>query len=171
MGTKRTTRQTETGWIITAFSAMDLALWDLRGKAAKLPTWRLLANTPATVRLRHMLGYSVKPAKASKAAREFYDQGFTHQKWFFMNGPKDGAAGLKQNIELVRALREELGAGATLMFDGIQYVWKSDDVDYAITLAKGMLPYKPHWLEEPLRRRSRRLHASEGRNGNHAGRG
>ena len=68
-----------------------------------------------------------------------------------MNGPADGAEGLKQNIELVRALREELGADAMLMFDGIQYVWKSADLDYAIALAKGILPYKPHWLEEPLR--------------------
>jgi L-alanine-DL-glutamate epimerase-like enolase superfamily enzyme len=58
---------------------------------------------------------------------------------------------LQQNIELVRALREELGVEATLMFDGIQYVWKSADIDYAIALAKGILPYKPHWLEEPLR--------------------
>lgn len=37
------------------------------------------------------------------------------------------------------------------MFDGIQYVWKSADLDYAIALAKGILPYQPHWLEEPLR--------------------
>jgi L-alanine-DL-glutamate epimerase-like enolase superfamily enzyme len=56
----------------------------------------------------------------------------------------------------VRVLREELGAEALLMFDGIQYVWKSaarDAViaDYAIALAKGILPYRPHWLEEPLR--------------------
>ena len=69
-----------------------------------------------------------------------------------MSGPVDGAEGLKQNIELVRAVREEFGPEATLMFDGIQYVWKSVDLaDYAIALAKGILPYKPHWLEEPLR--------------------
>ena len=103
-----------------------------------------------------MLGYSVKPAEARKVARTFFDQGFKRQKWFFMSGPADGAEGLKQNIELVRAVREELGAEAMLMFDGIQYVWKSlgsDRViaDYAITLAKGILPYKPHWLEEPVR--------------------
>ena len=98
-----------------------------------------------------MLGYSVKPAEARKVAREFFDQGFKRQKWFFMNGPVDGAEGLKQNIELVRAVREELGADAMLMFDGIQYVWKSADLDYAIALAKGILPYQPHWLEEPLR--------------------
>lgn len=41
-GTKRTSRQTETGWVITAISAIDLALWDLRGKAVGQPVWRLL---------------------------------------------------------------------------------------------------------------------------------
>jgi len=151
-GIKRTTRQTETGWVITALSAMDLALWDLRGKAAEQPVWRLLrAKRQRLNAYASMLGYSVKPTEARKVAREFFDQGFKQQKWFFMSGPSDGAEGLKQNIELVRAVREELGAEAMLMFDGIQYVWKSADLDYAIALAKGILCYKPHWLEEPLR--------------------
>lgn len=151
-GIKRPARHTETGWIITALSAIDLALWDLRGKAAGLPVWRLLgAERRRLNAYASMLGYSVEPDEASKVAREFFDQGFTRQKWFFKNGPVDGAKGLRQNIELVRALREELGPDAKLMFDGIQYVWKSADLDYAIALAKGILPYQPHWLEEPLR--------------------
>jgi L-rhamnonate dehydratase len=151
-GITRKTRQTETGWVIAALSAIDLALWDLRGKAAKQPVWRMLgAKRPKLDAYASMLGYSTQPAEASKAAREFFDQGFKRQKWFFMNGPADGAEGLKQNIELAHALREELGPDAMLMFDGIQYVWKSADVDYAIALAKGILPCRPHWLEEPLR--------------------
>ena len=151
-GSKRSSRHTTTGWAITALSAIDLALWDLRGKAAGKPVWRLLgAKRDRLDAYASMLSYSVKPAEARKVAREFFDKGFKQQKWFFMSGPVDGAEGLRQNIELVRALREELGNEALLMFDGIQYVWKSDDVDYAISLAKGILPYKPHWLEEPLR--------------------
>ena len=156
-GVTRKTRHSDSGWVITALSAMDLALWDLRGKAAGQPVWRLLrAKRQRLSAYASMLGYSVKPAEARKVARTFFDQGFKRQKWFFMSGPADGAAGLKQNIELVRVLREELGAEALLMFDGIQYVWKSaarDAViaDYAIALAKGILPYRPHWLEEPLR--------------------
>lgn len=151
-GTKRATRQTETGWIITALSAADLALWDLRGKAAGQPVWQMLGGKrPQLDAYASMLGFSTDPAEARRIAREHFDQGFTRQKWFFMKGPVDGPEGLKQNIELVRALREELGPAATLMFDGIQYVWKSDDLDYAIALAKGILPYQPHWLEEPLR--------------------
>ena len=151
-GLQRRTRQTETGWVITALSAMDLALWDLRGKAAGQPVWRLLwGKRPRLNAYASMLGYSVKPADARKVARDFFDQGFNRQKWFFLSGPADGAEGMKQNIELAQALREELGPDALLMFDGIQYVWKSADVNYAIALAKGILPCKPHWLEEPLR--------------------
>jgi L-alanine-DL-glutamate epimerase-like enolase superfamily enzyme len=62
-------------------------------------------------------------------AREFFDRGFSRQKWFFFNGPVDGTEGLKQNIALAEAVREELGPKVLLMFDGIQYVWKSADVD------------------------------------------
>ncbi len=151
-GTRRTTRHTETGWAITALSAIDLALWDLRGMAAGQPVWRLLGATRGSLNAyASMLGYPVKPAEARRAARAFFDQGFKRQKWFFMSGPVDGAEGLKQNIELVRAVREELGPDATLMFDGIQSVWKSVDLGFSIALARGILPYKPHWLEEPLR--------------------
>ena len=151
-GTRRSSRHTETGWTITALSALDLALWDLRGKAAGKPVWRLLGATRRRLdAYASMLGYPVEPAEARKAARAFFDQGFTRQKWFFMRGPVAGDEGLKQNIELVRAVREELGPDATLMFDGIQSVWKSVDLKFSIALAKAILPYQPHWLEEPLR--------------------
>lgn len=151
-GIKRATRQTETGWVITALSAIDLALWDLRGKAAGQPVWRMLgAKRERLNAYASMLGYPVKPAEARQVARTFFDLGFHCQKWFFTSGPADGPEGLRQNIALAHALREELGPEAMLMFDGIQYVWKSADVDYAIELAKGLLPCRPHWLEEPLR--------------------
>ncbi len=151
-GIKRSARHTETGWTITALSAVDLALWDLRGKAAGQPVWRLLgAKRDRLDAYASLLGFSVQPAEARKIARKFFDEGFHRQKWFFMNGPADGPAGLKLNIALAEALRDELGPKAMLMFDGIQYVWKSADVDYAVALAKALLPSKPHWLEEPLR--------------------
>ena len=42
--------------------------------------------------------------------------GYGTQKWYFSKGAADGAEGFKENVELVRALREEL-PDATLMFD------------------------------------------------------
>ena len=64
-GVKRKTRHSETGWVLTAFSAMDLALWDLRGKAAGQPVWRLLRAKRQRLNVyASMLGYSVKPTEA-----------------------------------------------------------------------------------------------------------
>ena len=98
-GVTRASRHTETGWAITALSAMDLVLWDLRGKAAGQPVWRLLGGRRSRLdAYASMLGYSVVPAEARKAARAMFDQGFHRQKWFFEYGLADGAAGLKQNI-------------------------------------------------------------------------
>jgi L-alanine-DL-glutamate epimerase-like enolase superfamily enzyme len=152
-GITRKSRQSETGWVITALSAMDLALWDLRGKAAGQPVWRLLGGKrPRVNAYASIQGHSQTPAEARQFARTMFDQGFRRQKWFFTNGLADGPEGLKKNLAIAHAIREELGPEAVLMFDGIQYVWrKSVDVDYAIALAKGLLPCKAHWLEEPLR--------------------
>lgn len=147
-GTRRQGRHTPTGAVIMAASAADNALWDLRGKARGVPVYRLLEGSRDRVpAYASMLGFSVEPAEARKTARDFFDRGFTAQKWFFGHGPSDGDAGRRNNLDLVRTLREELGPDARLMFDAI---WKNWDVPYAVSMARDMLPYKPFWLEEPL---------------------
>ena len=80
-GVQRKTRQTETGWVITALSAMDLALWDLRGKAAGQPVWHLLgAKRQRLNAYASMLGYSVKPAEARKVATD-WGRRWTRRDW------------------------------------------------------------------------------------------
>ena len=61
---------------------------------------------------------------------------------------KDGKEGFKENVELVRSLREEL-PDANLMFDNhsIRYY---DDVNYSIELCKAISVYNPFWVEEPI---------------------
>jgi len=147
-GMWRLDRHARSGHMMMAQSAVDNALWDLRGKHFGDPVYRLLGG-PAQQRLRaysSMLGYSTEPLEACKIAREFFDRGFTAQKWFFAYTPADGAEGRRKNLDLVRVLREELGDGAELMFD-CRWSW---DVPYTIALARQMLAYRPLWLEEPL---------------------
>ncbi|MHC4402815.1 MAG: enolase C-terminal domain-like protein [Planctomycetota bacterium] len=148
-GTRRSERHTPTGYVILALSAVDNALWDLRGRILDKPAFRLLGGRRERLPV-YVSSFAEKPADAMTRARQLFDQGFVRQKWFFPHGPSDGAAGLHDNIELVRVLREDLGAKATLMFDGFRKAKKEGDVDYAVRLARAMLPYKPFWLEEPL---------------------
>ncbi|NLS77551.1 MAG: hypothetical protein GXY76_09865, partial [Chloroflexi bacterium] len=141
-------RHARKGYMMMAISAVDLALWDIRGKAAGLPVYRLLGGpTRAAVpAYASMLGHSLEPDKVAETAREFVRKGYTAQKWFFRYGPGDGREAIARNMELVRTLREAVGDGIDLMFDA----WLGWDVPFSIEMGRRMAPYNPRWLEEPV---------------------
>lgn len=144
----RLDRHSRSGLMMMTISAIDCALWDIRGKAADLPVFQLLGG-PTRDRIRaygSMGGHSVEPDRAGATAQDALMRGFKSQKWFFAYGPGDGAAGMSKNLELVETLRSRLGAEAELMFDAVQ-AW---DLPYAIEMARGMEPFRPKWLEEAL---------------------
>jgi L-alanine-DL-glutamate epimerase-like enolase superfamily enzyme len=131
-----------------ALSVVDCALWDLKGKWAGAPVYRLLGGpTRKTIpAYASALGYSLEPDKVRQRAREMVRQGYKATKWFFRHGPTDGAAGIAKNVELVRTLREAVGPDVDLMLD----CWSSWDVPYTIQMARRLEPYHPRWLEEPV---------------------
>jgi L-alanine-DL-glutamate epimerase-like enolase superfamily enzyme len=136
------------GYMMMAISAVDIALWDIRAKAAGMPAYRLLGGptreqVPAYA---SCLGMSLEPEKVYERARELKAEGFTAMKWFFHYGPSHGRQGIEQNMTLVRTLREAVGDDVDLMFDA----WLGWDVPYAIEMGKRMAPYNPRWLEEPV---------------------
>jgi L-rhamnonate dehydratase len=136
------------GASMLAISAVDCALWDLRGKAAGLPVHRLLGGPvqqsfPAYA---SALGYSLDLGLVEQRAREIVGQGYTATKWFLRYGPTDGRAGMERNLELVRTLRAALGPNVDLMLD----VWSSWDVPYTIQMAERLAEYDVRWIEEPV---------------------
>jgi L-alanine-DL-glutamate epimerase-like enolase superfamily enzyme len=141
-------RHGRSGMFMTAVSAIDCALWDLKGKAWGQPVYRLLggptrASVPAYASL---LGFSTDPRAAAELARSYQEQGFGAQKWFFRHGPGDGAQGLARNLALAEALREALGPHYRLMFDAFMG-W---DLPYAIEMVRALAPLRPTWMEEPV---------------------
>lgn len=142
-------RHTQTGTAIMTLSAIDNALWDLRGKLLNKPVQRLIGKANRTrIDVYTRVGEGRDLEQARKTARELYDRGHKHQKWYFVYGPSDGSKGLRANIELVRTIREELGPDAILMFDNHR-MRHEIGADWVVSLARQMLPYKPFWLEEP----------------------
>jgi len=135
------------GEAMLAISAVDCALWDLKGKWLGQPVYRLIGgptreSIPAYA---SMLGFAVLDSGQVRArAQEYKAKGYTAQKWFFRHGPMSGAEGLKKNVELVRTLRESLGDDDDIMLD----CWQSMDVPYVIELASRIAEYRPRWLEE-----------------------
>ena len=142
----RLNRHSRRGHFMMAISAVDNALWDLRGRYFNVPVWRLLGGpTRSAVEVYgSCLGYSVEPEAAAATAARLKGEGFRHQKWFLAYGPGDGAAGLEKNVALVRALREAVGDDVELMFDAFMG-W---DFNYAVAWAKQVERYRPRWIEE-----------------------
>ncbi len=142
----RRNRHSRAGHYMMALSAVDNALWDARGKYFEAPVYQLLGgSTRSEARVYgSCLGYTVEKGKAGPRAKELYDQGFIHQKWFLAYGPGSGNEGLRKNIELVEELRDAVGYEAELMFDAFMG-W---DVPFAKAWAKAVEPYRPYWIEE-----------------------
>src|SRR5690606_17247686 len=89
----RLDRHGRSGYFMTGVSAVDIALWDLKGKAWAQPVHRLLGGPtrPAVPAYASMLGFSTTPEDAAALAEIYKGKGFTAQKWFFRHGPGDGA--------------------------------------------------------------------------------
>jgi len=135
------------GETMMAISAVDCALWDIRGKWANAPVYRLLGG-PTRDRIRSyasMLGYSVEPERVAQRAREHAEMGYTAQKWFFRASPSEGQASIVRNVAMVKAAREGMGPESELMLD----CWMSWDLRYAKMMAPLIAPYNPRWIEEP----------------------
>jgi L-rhamnonate dehydratase len=131
-----------------AISAVDCALWDLKGRYFNAPVYRLLGGPtrdeiPAYA---SALGYSVDPDRAAERSRDLVRQGFTAMKWFFRYGPADGPEGMVRNAQLVSAVRGAVGDSVDVMLD----CWMSWDVPYTIQMAERLEEYEPRWLEEPV---------------------
>lgn len=135
------------GDAMLAISAVDCALWDLKGRWLNQPVFRLLGG-PTRGEMpcyASMLGFSVRDLGRVRArAAEYKALGYPAQKWFFRHGPASGAEGLAQNVALVRTLREALGEGYDIMLD----CWQAFDPPYAVALAERIEAYEPRWLEE-----------------------
>ena len=131
-----------------AVSALDCALWDLKGRHFGVPVYVLLGGPtrPSIPAYASALGYSLQLDAVSARARELVAQGFQATKWFPRHGPADGAAGRRKNVALASTLREAVGADVDLMIDA----WMSWDVPYTLRMAREFEDIAPRWIEEPV---------------------
>jgi len=144
----RRNRHARAGYYMMAMSALDCALWDLKGKVLGQPVYRLLGGpTQEPVRAyASMLSFSLEHEELAARAVEYQRLGYVAQKWFFRHGPAAGPRGAAENVEVARVLREAVGDGTDLMFDA----FNSWTVPYAIDVGQRIAPYRPAWLEEPV---------------------
>ncbi len=144
----RLNRHGRGGHFMMAISAVDNALWDLRGRFFATPVYRLLGG-PSRAEVEvygSTLGSSLEPERIRQRAKELLSLGFRNQKWFLADGPGRGQEGMRRNIEMARILRESLGPDAGMMFD----VFNGWDLPYALRWCQEVEDLRPRWLEEPF---------------------
>lgn len=144
----RASRHSRGSHYLMGLSAVDNALWDLRGRHFGLPVFRLLGGSRTKLRAyASCLGFSQKPDALQSKARELAQEGYRHQKWFInQRGPRFGPEGVTQDVRVVELLREALGPNTELMFDA-STKW---DLQYALAWARRAEAFNPYWIEEPL---------------------
>ena len=128
---------------IHAMSGLDMALWDIKGKALGLPVWKLLGGG-FHKRLRCYASslFGSTPQATHDLARRFRDRGFAAVKFGWAPMGRDA----QTDVDLVRQGRKGLGDDADLLIDA-GLVW---DAKTALQRARAFEEFNIFWLEEPL---------------------
>ncbi len=131
------------GVVLHAMAGIDIALWDLMGKALDLPVYELLGGCyRKKVRAYASSLFGDTPKDTGKLSAMYIDRGFTAVKFGW--GPMGQDE--KTDIALVREARKGMGDEADLLIDA-GLVW---DAKTAIQRARKFQEYNIFWLEEPL---------------------
>ena len=138
----------EKGWsreaVIRISSAIDIALWDIVGKAANLPLYRIFGGFRSEVPAYVTCAYyrdGKDDAELRDEVQKLVEQGHTGFK------AKVGGLPLERDIERMALIREIIGDKKDLMID-VNRAW---DLETAIRGAQLLEPLNPRWLEEPVR--------------------
>ena len=126
-----------------AKAGVNIALWDIAGKACDRPVYQLLGG-PHKRRFRAYCSilFGDTPGETCELARRFADEGFTAIKFGWGPMGRDEAT----DIALVREARRGAGEEVDILIDAGQ-VW---DWKTALKRAHQFMEFRPFWLEEPL---------------------
>ena len=132
---------------MTAISAVDLAIWDAKGKILKQPVFKLLGGrTKSKIPVYASRLYSQPLDTLYTEAKAYAEQGFKSVKLRFGWGPKDGIEGMRKNVDLVRTTREAVGDNVDIMAD----CYMGWNVEYAKRMLRMLTPFDMRWVEEPV---------------------
>jgi L-alanine-DL-glutamate epimerase-like enolase superfamily enzyme len=150
------------GVVMNAISGVDIALWDIAGKAARMPVWRLLGGCRDRVEAYASGGFYQEGKSADDLAAEaegYRARGFRGMKMKVGRNPstqtplrhlvehaESCVVEPEEDIARVAAVRGALGPQAKLMVD-VNCAWSPA---MAIEMGRAFEPYGLYWIEEPV---------------------
>ena len=129
--------------VMAAIGGIDIALWDLKGKAANMPVYKLLGGEARPIFTYSTGGYYPRDATIDHATAEmasFVDKGYRAVKL------KTGGFSVEEEIERVGRVRDAIGPDTLLMIDNNAAYGLNDCVRFS----RGIEKYGITWFEEPL---------------------
>jgi L-alanine-DL-glutamate epimerase-like enolase superfamily enzyme len=158
----RTRQYGRRGVVMQGISGIDIALWDIAGKAAKMPVYQLLGACRDRVEAYASGGFYQEGKSAADLAGEaegYRARGFRGMKMKIGRNPSTqthlreliGNKGFcevdpEEDLARVAAVRQALGPHAKLMVD-VNCAWSPA---FAIEMGRAMEPYNLYWIEEPV---------------------
>lgn len=159
---RRAYKHARGGIVIAAISGIDIALWDLRGKQAGMPLWKLLGGYRNRVPAYATGGFYAegKGVRELVAEMESYvSHGFKAVKMKIGRNPGMELSPLRvmdnrgrcevslaEDLDRVAAVRKAIGPEILLMVDA-NGAW---DVATAVKMGRAMEPHDIYWYEEPI---------------------
>ena len=138
-----------------AMSGIDIALWDIKGKALGVPVYELLGGkTRDKVRVyASVMHLTEDNQKLAEQYQQLQEMGFTAAK-IFCNGPTSSTDGkgefyssrIEREVEKVRVCREAVGPD----FDFVLEVHRGMTLPEAVAFGRAVEPYRPMILEDPV---------------------
>ncbi|MDJ0822259.1 MAG: mandelate racemase/muconate lactonizing enzyme family protein [Paracoccaceae bacterium] len=148
--------------VMGAFSGLEIACWDILGKARGRPVWALLggmmnecirAYTYLYPLPQHQMpAFWASPEMAAEAAADCVARGYTAVKfdpagpYTMRGGHMPAMSDISQSVAFCKAIREAVGDKADLLFGTHGQFTPAG----AIRLGQALEPYSPLWFEEPI---------------------
>ncbi|MDX6544450.1 MAG: hypothetical protein QOG02_224 [Gaiellales bacterium] len=130
--------------------AVEVACWDLAGRAAGQPLWQMLGGRQPRLLAYASTGELAEPAERARRAVELRNHGLRAMKIRFHH------ADWRDDVAVIEAVRAAVGGEMEIMVDANQG-WRmpgdispSWDIETAAACAEALAPLRVHWLEEPL---------------------
>ena len=148
--------------VMGAFAGLEIACWDILGKARNRPVWALLGGK-INQKIRSYTYLYPQPGEdasefwvnadmTAEAAARYVDMGFTAVKfdpagpYTIRGGHEPAMSDITRSVEFCRKIREAVGDRADLLF-GTHGQFTTPG---AIRMGRELEPYNPLWYEEPI---------------------
>lgn len=137
--------------LMSALSAVEMALWDILGKSLKVPVYQLLGgkvNDKVRIYVNGWFAGAKTPAEFGEKAKAAMDKGVTAMKWdpFGKSYLDISNKDLNTAIECIAAVREAVGSEVDLLIEGHGRF----NIPTGIKIARELEQFKPMFFEEPV---------------------